>query len=194
MKNFLFPCSLLLVLVPALQSCHVKKDHSAEIRTLDSLSSLVETKSKALQMVLSEPPLIIADSIDAHLKYVQDNFVGSMYTQMATELSHYNSLRKNMVYLDAAVIQQQAMAETSKKQLSGLRQALSENATHDAVHNPMTDQYVQKSVADEVNRASAIIGEIDGLTSELKLIKADYSKTYGTVKLWVDSIPEITKK
>ena len=184
--TFVIACGLLSVA----QSCNIKKDRITEIKTLDSLEQILSNAGINLHKLRADSTDARIDTINVHLQYVQSNFVGKMKVPMALALDNYASMKNNLSKSNINVMDFQKECNTSIGQLKDLRQALSENATHDAAENLITDGYVKERLSKEASHAEELGKRMEAAQVKYDSIQRDYEEKYLEVKNWVDSIPE----
>src|SRR6218665_2659158 len=78
-------------------ACNTRKDYIAEIGKLDSIALQMDSSITNLKdVVLME---ILADSATAHIRFIQENYKGTMPQPMAKTLNLYSIMRKDMISL-----------------------------------------------------------------------------------------------
>jgi hypothetical protein len=166
-----------------------KTDHSQAIKVLDSLLVALEDASIRYNTLETSRLGAQVDSVNRHLEYVQKNYVGYQREDMAKVLSDYRRVKK--LIPDINKENQRILTElsTSKTQLTNLKQALAEHATHDAAGNKITEVYIDKAYSEETKAAGDLIAQLGQLFERVPLADSLYQANYNKVRYWVDSIP-----
>lgn len=174
--------SLLLIM---LVSCRTEIDFTREILSLDSLRQVITSEQADVQHF----EVIPSDSIDLHLKYVQENFVGKMKEKMAMVLADYSLIRQKSDALNnrrSLLIDQ---GNSISNQCGSLRQALLEKATHDALKNELTPAYVGIALKNEKKMAGDWMEQTKTWKASMIALKQQYEIQQPVVRHWIDSIP-----
>jgi hypothetical protein len=181
--------AVLSILMTGLASCTQPADYSSEIRVLDSLHQVVKAEYEDLDHF----PRPENDTIQAHLKYVMDNFVGQMKADIALKLSEYSLNRQinEQLRIQRDTLLKQGDVITSRCMM--LKQALTEKATHDADHNELNPEYTGNAFANEKKLAGDWIGKSKNWKNAVNDLHNKIDKQMPVIQHWLDSIPQRTK-
>ena len=188
-NSFLF-IAMMTAALSILSSCG-KKNYSRQIQQIDSLLS--DLQQIAVQYNSLDFRRLSAqfDSVNQHLEYVQKNYVGYQREDMAKVFSDYRQVKKLIPDLASAQSKITTEINTDLEQLTNLKQAMIEGASHDAAGNKITEEYMDKAFRDETKAANDLMAQLNLLL--LRAPKADsiYQANYEKVRFWVDSIPAL---
>jgi translation initiation factor 2 beta subunit (eIF-2beta)/eIF-5 len=126
--------------------------------------------------------------VNKHLEYIQGNYTGDMKKNMSLELSEYRSIRKLIPELGNKREEIINNLTISRSQITDLKKAISENATHDAVGNEMNDAYYKKIIAQEIKANKDLVTKMEFVISRTDSVFNRYNRHYTQVKYWVDSL------
>jgi hypothetical protein len=195
LARLVHPYFILVIFVVALTySCNEKIDYKHEIHSLDSVIVEVKNVQAAQASIFPDSLGMINDSITAHLKYVQENFVGTMKPAMAETLHKYGSLRTEIAGLGEYAYDIMSPATQVAGQLEALRKALAEGATHDAKENKLTGENVKTALGNETKAAGELKEHLEEIKTKWHSVHSKYLSLYPEIKHWVDSIPEKKNK
>jgi len=163
-------------------------DRSKYVQQLDSLSTALENTAQKYEALQLDQVQARIDSVNMHLEYIQSNYQGDMKKDMSFELSEYRSIRKLIPELGNKREEISNNLTISRNQITDLKKAISENATHDAVGNEMNDAYYKKIIAQEIKANKDLVGKMEFIVSRTDSVYNRYNRHYTQVKYWVDSI------
>lgn len=170
----------------AFVSCDTKIDFTPEIKRIDSLLTITSANNKPLVLPDSGA---LNDTILLHVNYIQQNYRGTMNRQMAETLREYRNIGRVLPVIAANDTQLRNGIEATDRQLTGLRTALLDGATHDAAGNPIDKNYVQKLLLSEEQKINSIKVKIEKNNSFLNTFDQRYLILDSLMTHWVDSIP-----
>lgn len=168
-------------------ACNFRKNYTSEIKKLDSLTVLIDSSIMTMREV-SEISTN-ADSALKNLKYVQENYQGTMPRSMASALNLYGMMRKDMAAVGEISQTLRIELDTARAQLVDLRQALSEGATHDRKDNKMTEDYVKASMLQEEKISNELLINVKKTADKSQSLQKFYGDFKQQMKMWMDSIP-----
>lgn len=171
-----------------LGSCHFKKDYTAEIKELDSLSTVVDEYHERLSAQGNWTGSV--DTIRDLLHTIQALQPEGLSLEQVALLNDMGRIRLEMESIEEVKTQLALKLDSSSSQLKKLQQALKEGATHDSDDNKMDELYVMKALQKErdvVQQLSSRFVELDEANSELLRKHAQWTPQ---LQLLVDSIAE----
>ncbi|MFN0032558.1 MAG: hypothetical protein ACKVOR_10400 [Flavobacteriales bacterium] len=130
-------------------------------------------------------------TIEVHLDYIQKNFVGEMRADIGQHASRYKTTRKLLEQTSEEISRGMEETKYTLQQLANLKQALMEQATHDAQGNPMDETYVKKAIGRETEEAGKLIKSSKLLPENVTKAKRFFLEQSPKIQFWVDSIPAI---
>jgi hypothetical protein len=163
-------------------------DRSKYVQQLDSLSTALENTAQKYEALQLDQVQSRIDTVNAHLEYIQSNYQGDMKKDMSFELSEYRSIRKLIPELGNKREEISNNLAISRIQITDLKKAINENATHDAVGNEMNDVYYKKIIAQEINANKDLVSKMEFIISRTDSVYNRYNRHYTQVKYWVDSL------
>jgi len=164
-------------------------DFSSPTSTVDSLKTELDSSYARFSAVNTDSLQHIQDSIEKHLDYIQKNYVGPMLRGMGKDLGDYRMVKKMVPSAASRAEEVELGIELARNQLSGLRTALADGSTHDALGNKLTPEYVTTLVREETIAASALIKEMNLITERSVPMITHFNTLYPKVRFWIDSIP-----
>jgi hypothetical protein len=179
-----FFCAIAVVI----GSCHFKKDYSAEVNQLDSLTAVITSYRDKL--IEHDDWVVLQDSIRLLLHTVQETQPSNLPLKNIALLNDMGRIRVDMESIVAVKSQLVLKLDSSANQLNKLKQALKEGATHDTNDNKIDDLYVINALKKEraiIEMLSSRFLEVEQAQTELE--KA-HSQLAPQLKILVDSIAE----
>lgn len=183
---------LAIALVLSVQSC-TPPDRTEYVKQIDSISNALENVSGPYEKLNLDELQAKIDTVNKHLDFIQKNYMGEMKKSIAFELVEYRSIRKLIPEFGKRRENIANGLTVSREQLSSLKKALSENATHDAVGNEINDEYLKKQIQQEKTINAALIKEIEFIVLRSDSINNRFSRHYNQAKFWCDSIAVSSK-
>lgn len=180
------------VILFSLAACNTGGNYTREIASIDSLLIRVDSVPAAMGKYQADSLSKMANTITSQLEYIQDNFVGEMRLDIAKVTGECRIARKALKTAAEQISETGTQVEITRKQLSDLRQALAEGATHDAAGNKMDASYVQKALAREMEEAGKLIKARNLIETNVPTATEKFLKYQDKLKFWVDSIPAKT--
>lgn len=178
---------LVIALWLSVQSC-TPPDRTEYVKQIDSISNALENVSGPYEKLNLDELQSKIDTVNKHLDYIQANYTGDMKKSIAFELTDYRSIRKLIPEFGKRRENIANGLNVSREQLSSLKKALNENATHDAVGNEINDLYLKKQIQQEKTINSALVKEIEFIIQKSDSINNRFGRHYTQVKFWCDSI------
>lgn len=185
---FLLASALLL----SLHSC-TPPDRTEYVKQIDSISNALESVAVTYEKLNLDELQAKVDTVNKHLDFIHDNYKGDMKKSIAFELVSYRSIRKLIPELGKRRENIANSLTVSREQLSSLKKALSENATHDAVGNEINDDYLKKQIQQEKTINASLIKEIAFVIEKSDSINNRFGRHYNQAKFWCDSIAASSK-
>lgn len=179
-------------LVLSVHSC-TPPDRTEYVKQIDSISNALESVAVSYEKLNLDELQSKVDTVNKHLNFIQANYKGEMKKSIAFELTDYRSIRKIIPEFGKRRENIANGITVSREQLSSLKKALSENATHDAVGNEINDDYLKKQIQQEKTINSALVKEIEFVVQKSDSIYNRFSRHYNQVKFWCDSIAASSK-
>ncbi len=187
---------LYLLLVSALMlsmhSC-TPPDRTEYVKQIDSISNALENVAIPYEKLNLDELQAKVDTVNKHLDFIQANYKGDMKKSIAFELVEYRSIRKLIPELGKRRENITNGLTVSREQLSTLKKALGENATHDAVGNEINDEYLKKQIQQEKTINAALVKEIAFVVQKSDSINNRFARHYYQAKFWCDSIASSSK-
>jgi hypothetical protein len=185
---FLLASALLL----SMHSC-TPPDRTEYVKQIDSISNALESVAVTYEKLNLDELQAKVDTVNKHLDFIHDNYKGDMKKSIAFELVSYRSIRKLIPELGKRRENIANSLTVSREQLSSLKKALSENATHDAVGNEINDDYLKKQIQQEKTINASLIKEIAFVIEKSDSINNRFGRHYNQAKFWCDSIATSSK-
>lgn len=179
-------------LVLSMHSC-TPPDRTEYVKQIDSISNALENVAGSYEKLNLNELQAKVDTVNMHLDFIQANYEGDMKKSIAFELTDYRSIRKIIPEFGKRRENIANGLAVSREQLSSLKKALSENATHDAVGNEINDEYLKKQIQQEKTINSALVKEIEFIVQKSDSINNRFARHYSQVKFWCDSIAASSK-
>jgi len=176
----------------SMQSC-IPPDRTDYVKQVDSISNVLENVALSYEKLNLDELQAKVDTVNKHLDFIQENYKGDMKKSIAFELVSYRSIRKLIPEFGKRRENIANGLTASREQLSSLKKALSENATHDAVGNEINDDYLKKQIQQEKTINSALVKEIAFIVQKSDSINNRYARHYNQAKFWCDSIASSSK-
>jgi hypothetical protein len=179
-------------LVLSMHSC-TPPDRTEYVKQIDSISNALENVAGSYEKLNLNELQAKVDTVNKHLDFIQANYKGDMKKSIAFELTDYRSVRKLIPEFGKRRENIANGLTVSREQLSSLKKAMSENATHDAVGNEINDEYLKKQIQQEKTINSALVKEIEFIVQKSDSINNRFARHYNQVKFWCDSIAASSK-
>lgn len=170
-------------------ACGGPADYSREVAVIDSLITGIETLEPDFRAIDKDALQAMVDTAMGHVEYIQRNYEGSMRDDLALLVDRYRSLRKLLPDLGKRYNRALTEIDSSKIQLSNLKEAMLKGATTDANGRKMDDDYYAKAMAEEKRMAESLLSELKVMTERSHTLKARFDSLMPKVKYFVDSIP-----
>lgn len=186
---YLFMASALLL---SMHSC-TPPDRTGYVKQIDSISNVLENVAGPYEKLNLDELQAKVDTVNKHLDFIHDNYKGDMKKSIAFELVSYRTIRKIIPEFEK---RRETIANgltVSREQLTSLKKALSENATHDAVGNEINDEYLKKQIQQEKTINASLVKEIEFVVQKSDSIDNRFARYYTQVKFWCDSIAASSK-
>lgn len=186
---YFFMASALLL---SMHSC-TPPDRTEYVKQIDSISNALENVAGSYEKLHLDELQAKLDTVNKHLDFVHDNYKGEMKKSIAFELASYRSIRKLIPEFEK---RRETIANgltVSREQLTSLKKALSENATHDAVGNEINDEYLKKQIQQEKTINASLVKEIEFVVQKSDSIYNRFARHYSKAKFWCDSIAASSK-
>lgn len=179
-------------LVLSMHSC-TPPDRTEYVKQIDSISNALENTAAPYEKLNLDELQAKIDTVNKHLDFIQVNYKGDMNKDIAFELVSYRSIRKLIPEFGKRRENIANGLTVSREQLSALKKALGENATHDAVGNEINDEYLKKQIQQEKTINSALVKEIEFVVLKSDSINNRFNRHYTQAKFWCDSISAASK-
>ena len=186
---YFFTATALLL---SMHSC-TPPDRTEYVKQVDSISNALESVALSYEKLNLDELQAKVDTVNKHLDYIQENYKGDMKKSIAFELTAYRSIRKLIPEFGKRRENIANGLSVSREQLSSLKKALNENATHDAVGNEINDDYLKKQIQQEKTINAALVKEIEFINQKSDSINNRFARYYNQVKFWCDSIAAASK-
>ncbi len=194
--SFRFFISILLTLCSTVvfDSCNFNKDYSGEIHRLDSLVTSLDSAANIFAQVNVDTLKAMQTTTESQLAYIQKNFVGEMRRDIAAVAGEYKVNRKLLEQTAEKIESGRKETLFTKEQLTHLKQAIVEKATHDAAGNKMDQKYILKALGRERQEAGMLLKGKTVLPENARKAKEKFLLLYPKMQFWVDSIPALVQK
>jgi hypothetical protein len=179
-------------LVLSMHSC-TPPDRTEYVKQIDSISNALENVAVPYEKLNLDELQAKVDTVNKHLDFIQENYKGDMKKSIAFELVEYRSIRKLIPEFGKRRENITNGLSVSREQLSTLKKALGENATHDAVGNEINDEYLKKQIQQEKTINAALVKEIAFVVQKSDSINNRFARHYNQAKFWCDSIASSSK-
>jgi len=183
---------LAIAFVLSVQSC-TPPDRTEYVKQVDSISNALENIATSYEKINLDELQAKVDTVNKHLDFIHDKYKGDMKKGMALELVSYRSIRKLIPEFGKRRENIANGLTVSREQLSSLKKALSENATHDAVGNEINDEYLKKQIQQEKTINATLIKEMEFVILKSDSINNRFARHYNQAKYWCDSIAASSK-
>ena len=179
-------------LIISLHSC-TAPDRTEYVKQIDSISNVLENVAGPYEKLNLEELESIVDTVEKQIDFIKGNFKGEMNKEMAIELGEYEEIEEFIPELGEREENIENGLKVSREQLSSLKKALIENATHDAVGNEINDEYIKKQIQQEKTINAALIREIEFMIEKSEAVNKTFERHYTQTKFWCDSIAAASK-
>jgi len=176
----------------SMHSC-TPPDRTEYVKQIDSISNALENVAGPYEKLNLDELQAKIDTVSKHLDFIQEKYKGDMRKGIALELMSYRSIRKLIPEFGK---RRETIANgltVSREQLTSLKKALSENATHDAVGNEINDEYLKKQIQQEKTINASLVKEIAFVIEKSDSIDNRFARHYNQAKFWCDSIAASSK-
>ena len=179
-------------LVLSMHSC-TPPDRTDYVTQIDSISNALENVAVPYEKLNLDDLQSKIDTVNKHLDFIHENYKGDMKKSIPFDLVEYRSIRKLIPEFGKRRENIANGLTISREQLSSLKKALSENATHDAVGNEINDDYLKKQIQQEKTINAALVKEIEFVILKSDSINNRFARHYNQAKFWCDSIAASSK-
>jgi hypothetical protein len=180
-----------LTLLVLFAACGGIKNADEKIAAIDSKLLSLDSAEKLFYSLNMEQLQTITDTVESHLTFVQRNYVGEQTAAMTEPFAQYRTILKLLPDIGTRSKQVAAEIVKTKKQLGDLRAALQSGATVDGVGNKIDNTYVERVYKEEMDVATNLIGEINGIGTKALWLNERYHKHYPFVLNVVDSLRRV---
>lgn len=180
-----------LLVVALFVACGGIKNAEEKIAAIDSKLLSLDSAEKLFSTLNTAQLQSITDTVEAHLTFVQRNYVGEQTAAMTEPFAQYRTILKLLPDIGKRSKQVTAEIEKTKKQLGDLRSAIQTGATVDGVGNKIDGPYVERVFKEEMDVATNLIGEINGIGTKALWLNERYQKHYPFVVNVVDSLRRV---
>jgi hypothetical protein len=180
-----------LTLLVLFAACGGIKNADEKIAAIDSKLLSLDSAEKLFYSLSMEQLQTITDTVESHLTFVQRNYVGEQTAAMTEPFAQYRTILKLLPDIGTRSKQVAAEIVKTKKQLGDLRAALQSGATVDGVGNKIDNTYVERVYKEEMDVATNLIGEINGIGTKALWLNERYHKHYPFVLNVVDSLRRV---
>jgi hypothetical protein len=168
-------------------------DRTGYVKQVDSISNALENVVSSYEKINLEELESTLDTVEKQIDFIKENFKGEMKKDMAIELGEYEEIEEFIPELGEREENISNGLTVSREQLSLLKKALTENATHDAVGNEINDEYIKKQIQQEKTINAALIREIEFIIQSSTSVTKTFERHYPQTKFWCDSIAASSK-
>ena len=179
-------------LLLSMHSC-TPPDRTEYVKQIDSISNVLENVAGPYEKLNLDELQAKVDTVNKHLDFIHDNYKGDMKKSIAFEWVSYRTIRNIIPEFEK---RRETIANgltVSREQLTSLKKALSEKATHDAVGNEINDEYLKKQIQQEKTINASLVKEIAFIVEKSDSINNRFARHYGQAKFWCDSIAAASK-
>jgi hypothetical protein len=178
------------LLMAVFNACTEPRDFSSHLRALDSLQTRITSAGTELNAVVLFPK----DTITSELKFIEENFRGTMELAMAKTLLRAGSFRDQLQQLEAWKENLNRRSDHLKSEMTALNKTLTDRATHDANNAEVTTLYAD-SLIEEIDVAQQFwhTKVNEWIILETQLNKA-LEPLNDSLMLWVDSLQQAYRK
>jgi len=165
-------------------ACTEPRDFREDIHAIDSLQNTLENAEKDIDSITSP----VADTMTTRLLYIQENFKGFMQQSMARTLLRYGNFREKTNQLSNWKDTLHIRKTTIENEMSQLKQALAEMATHDANMHEITVAYAD-SVLHQIESAQEFWHtKINEWIQLNRSVNEEWQPLHDSIVFWTDSI------
>jgi len=168
-------------------------DRTEYVKQIDSISNVLENVAAPYEKLNLDELQGKVDTVNKHLDFIHENYKGDMNKSIAFHLVEYRTIRKLIPEFGKRRENIANNLTVSREQLSGLKKALSEKATHDAFGNEINDEYLMKQIQQEKTINASLVKEIAFIVQKSDSINNRFARHYDQAKFWCDSIAASSK-
>lgn len=183
---------LATAVVLSMHSC-TPPDRTEYVKQIDSISNALENVASSYEKINLEELESTLDTVEKQIDFIKQNFKGNMKKDMAIELGEYEEIEEFIPELGEREENISNALTVSREQLSSLKKALAEHATHDAVGNEINDEYIKKQIQQEKTINATLIREIEFVIEKSAAVTKTFERHYTQTKSWCDSIAASSK-
>ncbi len=183
---------LATAIVLSMHSC-TPPDRTEYVKQIDSISNTLETAAANYEKLNFEELESKIDTVEKQIDFIKANFKGEMKKSMAIDLGEYEEIEEYIPELGKREENISNGLTVSREQLSALKKALVENATHDAVGNEINDEYIKKQIQQEKTINATLVREIEFILDKSIAVQKTFDRHYSETKVWCDSIAAASK-
>lgn len=165
---------LSLVMLIGLISCQPKQDRSADIQTLKSYVSKVDSVEQVFLNIDQAKYNTILGETKANLDRFKMGYKGELVKEQARVLSEYNNVKRLIKDFPRQCKRIESEIERTKIQLNGLIEVMESGADIDGSGRDITEEYINKQMSVESKVAESLIEEISELDGRLVRTSKQY--------------------
>jgi hypothetical protein len=181
------------LLISLFIACGGVKNPEEKIALLDAKLLSLDSAGKTFSSLNFDQLQTINDSVESHLNFIQRTYVGKQTEELAKPLSDYRSLKKILPDIGKSSKKMEVELIKTKKQLNDLKEAIQTGATIDGVGNKIDNAYVERVLKEEMDVATNLIREINGIGKKAEMLFDRYQEYYPYVSNVVDSLRNATQ-
>jgi len=165
---------LSLVMLIGLISCQPKQDRSADIQTLKSYLSKVDSVEQVFLNIDQAKYNTILGETKANLDRFKMGYNGELVKEQARVLSEYNNVKRLIKDFPRQCKRTESEITRTKIQLNGLIEVMESGADVDGSGRDITEEYLNKQMIVETRVAESLIEEISELDGRLVRTSKQY--------------------
>ncbi|MDA0881979.1 MAG: hypothetical protein O2984_01585 [Bacteroidetes bacterium] len=163
-----------LVMLIGLISCQPKQDRSADIQTLKSYLSKVDSVEQVFLSIDQAKYNTILGETKVNLDRFKMGYKGELVKEQARVLSEYNNVKRLIKDFPRQCKRIESEIERTKTQLTGLIEVMESGADVDGSGRDITEEYLNKQMSVETKVAESLIEEISKLDGRLVRTSKQY--------------------
>ena len=163
-----------LVMLIGLISCQPKQDRSADIQTLKSYLSKVDSVEQVFLSIDQAKYNTILGETKGNLDRFKMGYNGELVKEQARVLSEYNNVKRLIKDFPRQCKRIESEIERTKTQLNGLIEVMENGADVDGSGRDITEEYLNKQMSVETKVAESLIEEISELDGRLVRTSKQY--------------------
>jgi hypothetical protein len=176
------------LLISLFIACGGVKNPEEKVKRIEAKLLSLDSAEKTFASLNFDQLQMMNDSVESHLNYIQRTYVGKQTETLAKPLSNYRSLKKILPDIGKRSKMMESELTKTKKQLSDLKEAIKSGATIDGVGNKIDNAYVERVLKEEMDVATNLIGEINGMGKKAVMLFDRFQEYYPLVSNVVDSL------